>query len=400
MITTTQADEIIRRNHPSMPAAPCPLAEAHGRILREDIAADRDIPPYDRVMMDGIAIRFEAWQQGRTSFPVEKIQPAGQAPVSLDNPDACIQIMTGAVLPTNCDCVIPIEQVELSGTIAALKAGVKPEKSQFIHRRASDHPKGALLLKSGTLLQSPHIAVAASVGRSSLLTGTRPSIAILSNGDELVDVGKEVESHQIRPSNAYGIQAALKSHGFDNMGVYQTPDNRQSIVHSLREALRGFDVLVLSGGVSMGKFDFVPLALGEMGVAPLFHKVNQKPGKPLWFGQSVNSKIVFALPGNPVSCLVCLYRYVLPALWVAMGQTDPQREWITLSQPVHVEKAMTCFVPCCEIKKQDGSREAEPRPFQNSGDYTALAGTDGFVELPEGALDFPAGAAVQIYRWS
>ena len=176
-------------------------------------------------------------------------------------------------------------------------------------------------------------------------------------------------------------------------------DDESQITERLSFHLRTHDVLILSGGVSMGKLDLVPKVLEKLGVNLVFHHVAQRPGKPMWFGVSHSGPAVFALPGNPVSTLVCLSRYVLPALRAAMGQAPVESQRIALTAPVEVKTPLTFYMPV-KLKSDDwGRTSAEPKPTNGSGDFTALAGTDGFVELPPGPNTFPKGFVARFYRW-
>jgi molybdopterin molybdotransferase len=204
----------------------------------------------------------------------------------------------------------------------------------------------------------------------------------------------------VRRSNAYGIVSALREHGFQRVADDHIRDDPGELRDRLRFHLETHDVLVLSGGVSMGRFDLVPKVLGELGVRTIFHKVAQRPGKPLWFGVANSGAAVFGLPGNPVSTLVCLARYVLPALRGSLGQSPDRVQRMALGTPVTVRPALTYFLPV-RLEQDDWGREwAVPAPTNGSGDFTALAGTDGFVELPPGPNTYAKGFVTRLYRWS
>jgi molybdopterin molybdotransferase len=204
----------------------------------------------------------------------------------------------------------------------------------------------------------------------------------------------------VRRSNAYGVVTALRAHGFQRVADDHIVDDLGALKRRLKFHLETHDVLILSGGVSMGKFDLVPKALDDLGVRPIFHKVAQRPGKPLWFGVASSGAAVFALPGNPVSTLVCLRRYVIPALFASLGQTPlTPPEKIALSGPVSVNVPLTFYMPV-RVELDDWGRPwAVPQPTHNSGDFTALAGTDGFVELPPGPNSYAKGFITPLYRW-
>jgi molybdopterin molybdotransferase len=209
-----------------------------------------------------------------------------------------------------------------------------------------------------------------------------------------------VLAHQVRRSNAYAVVGALREHGFQRVADDHIPDDVGELRERLRFHLETHDVLVLSGGVSMGRFDFVPQVLGELGVRTIFHKVAQRPGKPLWFGVAPSGAAVFGLPGNPVSTLVCLARYVLPALRGSLGQSADRVERMALSAPITVTPALTHFIPV-RLEQDDWGRDwAVPAPTNGSGDFTSLAGTEGFVELPPGPNTYAKGFVTRLYRWS
>jgi molybdopterin molybdotransferase len=269
----------------------------------------------------------------------------------------------------------------------------------YVHRRASDRTQGALLLAAGSVMYAPEIAVAASAGMARVRVSSRPAIMVISTGNELVEPGDPIAAHQIRRSNAYAVAAALRQRGFQRVADDHLTDDAQQLRERLRLHLDTHEVLILSGGVSMGQFDFVPRVLEEIGVHCVLHGVAQRPGKPMWFGTSSEGRAVFALPGNPVSTLVCLVRYVIPALYAAMGAASTQRERIALAAGLRWEAPLTGFMPV-RITQDDWSRPwATPCPTNTSADFTALALTDGFVELPPGPADVPKGYVTRLYRW-
>ncbi len=396
MLTPAQAETLIEQHLVCLPIESLPLTQAAGAVLRENIYAERDQPPFDRVAMDGIALKSGAGHAGR--LRVCGTQAAGDPPAKLIDPESCIEIMTGAMLPQGCDAVVPVEQLQRNGEFVELaRKPVTPW--QNVHRRGSDCRQGALLLPAGTRLSAPEVAIAAGAGMARVRVSAQPMIVVISTGNELVEPGEVIEPHQVRRSNAYGITASLRQHGYTRVADDHVRDDEAELTERLRFHLRTHDVLILSGGVSMGKLDLVPLVLEKSGVNLVFHHVAQRPGKPMWFGVSQTGPAVFALPGNPVSTLVCLSRYVLPALRSAMGQAprDPPR--IALTAPVEVKVPMAYYLPVSLRTDDWGRTSAEPRPTNGSGDFTSLAGTDGFVELPPGPNTFPKGFVARFFPW-
>jgi molybdopterin molybdotransferase len=398
MLTPAQAETLIEQHLTCLPIESLPLTQAAGAVLRENIYAERDQPPFDRVAMDGIALASAGLPDNSGRLRVVGTQAAGDPPHTLADPDSCIEIMTGAVQPRGCDAVVPVEQVQRSGEFAQIGRGtVQPW--QNIHRRGSDCPQGALLLAAGTQLNAPEVAIAAGAGMARVRVSAQPMIVVISTGNELVEPGEIIEPHQVRRSNAYGITASLRQHGYTRVADDHVRDDEAELEERLSFHLRTHDVLILSGGVSMGKLDLVPKVLERLGVTQVFHHVAQRPGKPMWFGVSQSGPAVFALPGNPVSTMVCLARYVLPALRAAMGQSAGEPARIALTAPVEVKVPLAFYLPV-KLKSDDwGRTSAEPCPTNGSGDFTALAGTDGFVELPPGPNTFPKGFVARFSRW-
>jgi molybdopterin molybdotransferase len=400
VLTPAEADLLIGQHLQCLPIESLPLAQCAGTVLRENIYAERDQPPFDRVAMDGVALDSQTVGAGTRSFRVQATQAAGDPPLTLAAPGDCIEVMTGAVLPVGCDGVIPVEELSVARGQVALAPGAHVEPWQHVHRRGSDTRQGTLLLSSGVRLRAPEIAIAASAGMARIRVSSQPMLAVISTGNELVEPGEPVLAHQVRRSNAYAIVSALRERGFQRVADDHIQDDSQELRERLRFHLETHDVLVLSGGVSMGRFDLVPKVLEELGVRAIFHKVAQRPGKPLWFGVAPSGAAVFGLPGNPVSTLVCLIRYVLPALCGSLGQNPPPTERIALAAPVTVTAPLAHFLPVRFEQDDWGRTWAVPAPTNGSGDFTALAGTGGFVELPPGPNTYPKGFVTRVYRWS
>jgi molybdopterin molybdotransferase len=399
MLTPAEADAAIAAHLAQFPEELLSLPACAGRILRQDIHAERDAPPFDRVAMDGIAIAIAAFRRGRREFRVAAMQAAGQAPVSLEFPDDCIEVMTGATLPPGCDTVVPVERISVAAGVATIEAAYVPDPWMHVHRRAADARAGDRLLAAGMRLGGPELAIAASAGQSMLKIARLPRIAVISTGDELVEPGLPVLNHQVRRSNSYGLAAALRLAGFPPATDLHLPDQRPLLIDRLAQEIERHEVLVLSGGVSAGRFDHVPAVLAEIGVRRVFHQVSQRPGRPLWFGVNDRGVMVFALPGNPVSVLVCLARYVTPALLAAAGARATARQYVALGRAYEFRAPLTCFLPVLLEYDPDGRTMAVPRPTGGSGDFISLAGTDGFVELPQGPASHPAGLVIPFYRW-
>ena len=399
MLTPADADKLIGERLACLPIESLPLAQCAGAVLRENVYAERDAPPFDRVAMDGIALQSESARGGARRFRIQATQAAGDPPLTLNTKSGCIEVMTGASMPADCDAVVPVEQITMESGEAELTAGVEVEAWQNVHRRGTDSRQGALLLSTGTRLSAPEVAIVASAGMARVRVSSQPMVVVISTGNELIEPGEPILPHQIRRSNVYAVAGALRRQGFQRVADDHVLDDTNELKQRLKLHLDTHDVVILSGGVSMGKFDLVPRALEELGVQVVFHKLAQRPGKPLWFGLAPSGAAVFALPGNPVSTLVCLTRYVVPALFAAMGQARPPVEKIALAAPVTVNPALAFFLPV-KVEIDDWGRAwANPAPTNGSGDFTALGGTDGFVELPPGPNTYAKGFVTRLYRW-
>lgn len=400
MISPAQADALIEQQLTCLPIESLPLVQCTGAVLRENVYAERDQPPFDRVAMDGIAINAAALlQSGQRQMRLQAMQAAGDPPLTLSAADHAIEIMTGAVLPHGCDAIVPVEQLTMSEGQVAIAADCKFAPGQNVHRCGSDVTQGTLLLPAGMRLGAAEIAVAAGAGMPRIRVSAQPTIIVVSTGNELIEPGDPIEAHQVRRSNAYGIVAALRQRGFHRIADDHLADDLDLLRRRLRVHLDTHDVLILSGGVSMGKLDLVPRALADLGVREVFHKIAQRPGKPMWFGIGPTGTAVFALPGNPVSTLVCLARYVIPGLYAAMGESPRTAERIALAAPVEVKAALTTFLPVKLRVDEWGRSWAHPCPTNGSGDFVALTGTDGFVELPPGPNTHAKGFVTRLHRW-
>ncbi len=399
LLTPAEADQVIGTHMRPLASETLPLVQCAGARLQEDIHAERDQPPFDRVAMDGIALTSRAVREGLRSFHVQGCQGAGDSPAILADKAHCIEIMTGAMLAQGCDAVVPVERVTRQGDVAVLDEAIAVEPWQNVHRRGSDAREGGLLLAAGTILCAPEIAIAASAGRSRLRVAAQPSIIVVSTGNELIEPEEPILPHQVRRSNAYGLVAQLRLRGFSRVSDDHLVDDTEALRRALRLHLQTHDVVVLSGGVSAGRFDLVPQVLGELGVQRHFHKIAQHPGKPLWFGTTPAGVAVFGLPGNPVSSLVCLARYVVPALRAAAGGVPRPPDAVALAAPVRVKSPMAWFLPVRLARDGQGVLSAEPRPTNGSGDFTSLVGTDGFVELPPGPKECGRGFVAPFHPW-
>jgi molybdopterin molybdotransferase len=395
MITVEEADKIIQAAAASYGAEITPFEMALGRVLAEDIKADRDLPPFNRVTMDGIAVNFKSVENGITSYRIKAIQAAGDNTIELDGADQCIEIMTGAALPASADTMIRYEDLELRDGLATITIGLNTiKKGQNIHFQGADKKKNDLVAASGQLISPAIISVVASVGETELRVKKLPRVVIISSGDELVEVEHMPSPYQIRRSNNYMLKAALQQHGI-NARMVHIPDDPEITVSQIQLCLQNYEVILLSGGISMGKFDYIPQALQELQVQQLFYKVKQRPGKPFWFGRHGNGVMVFAFPGNPVATFMCLHRYFLPWLQTSLGLKAPAPVYAVLNRDINFEPDLQYFLQVKLHTNEQAQVMAAPVEGNGSGDFANLAGTDAFMELPLEKKQFKKG---EVYR--
>ena len=377
MLSVADASSIVFQNIYRPHVESVALEHAVGRVLADPIAADRDLPPLDRVTMDGIALSFDVWKAGKRSFRIAGVQAAGAPPQILQQSSECFEAMTGAAVPVNTDTIVPYEDVAIRDGIATLVTD-HVIRGQFIHWKGSDAHKGAALLTPGMIVSSAEIALLATVGAARVNVFTFPKTAVVSSGDELVAVSDIPEPHQVRRSNAYAVLAAMSQLGWKGE-TFHFPDARESMTAQLAQILREYDVVILSGGVSRGKFDFVPGALESNGISKKFHRVSQRPGKPFWFGTNDDGKTVFALPGNPVSTFLCFFRYIRPWILRSMGVIEEEQSAI-LAEDFAAPTGLTYFLQVA-LRHEDGKSMAYPVAGGGSGDLANLSNVDGFLEL-------------------
>jgi molybdopterin molybdotransferase len=397
--TPAEAEARIRARVMPLPVETRPLASLAGAVLAQAVRAERDQPPFDRVTMDGVAIATSGWRAGLRRFRIAGVQAAGKPPVELAASDDCIEVMTGAVLPAGADCVVPVELLRQESGWVEIGEDATVEPQANVHPRAQDFREGDLLLSPGTRIGAPELAVIASAGLARAEVRVDPRVVVVSTGDELVEPGARIESWQVRRSNPAALRAALSLRGFQRVAEDHLPDDAGVLRERLSVHLDTYDVVVLSGGVSMGRFDHVPSVLRDLGVEEVFHKVAQRPGRPMWFGVAPGGQVVYGLPGNPVSALVCLARYVVPGLAAAIGAGPAPVEAVPLGAAFHVRPPLAFFLPVALERSPTQGTVAMPKPTRGSGDFVSLLGTDGFVELPPGPADHPAGTVAPFHRW-
>ncbi|MDF4204215.1 molybdopterin molybdotransferase MoeA [Maribacter sp. SA7] len=370
------------------------LLNSLNRILAEDIYADRDFPPFDRATKDGIAIQFSDVVNSGHSLGIEGLAAAGEVQKKLQDIGNCLEVMTGAVVPANCDTVIMYEHITIEDGEVTINE--KVTKGQNIHYQASDEKAGALLLSKGKKISPAEIGVMATVGKATVMVKGSPKVCTIATGNELVAVNETPKPHQIRKSNMLTIESALLNSKIDADSLHLL-DDKAIIKNELEKALTENDVLLLSGGVSKGKFDFIPEVMESLGVEKVFHRVLQRPGKPFWFGVHPELKtVIFSFPGNPVSTFANYHLYFLPWLHTSWG-ISIDKSYIKLSTTITVSQPLTRFI---QVSAEEGEGEfwATPVVENGSGDLTSLAKADGFICLAPRSMDYEVGEVVPFVR--
>jgi len=388
MYAFDEASEIVQREVRFLGSERVGLSIALNRILAEDLAADMDIPPFDKSAMDGYACRRE--DLGNELKVIETI-PAGRSPKKRVAPNECSKIMTGAIVPEGADCVIRVEDTEQCGETAMRFRGCKTLDN--ICRRAEDISKGDTILRRGDMILPQHVAVLASVGCAQPLVARRPRVAVIPTGNELVEPDTMPGPSQIRNSNGYQLCAQTAAAGAVPVYCGIAADTAETLDAFVRRAGGENDVVVLSGGVSMGDFDLVPSVLEQNGVRLLFEKVAIKPGMPTVFGVS-DDAFWFGLPGNPVSTFVIFELLVKPFLMGLMGhEFRPLVFQATLEKGVERRKAeRDAWIPV----QCAGPGTARAIDYHGSAHVNALMDADGLICLPRGIKEAGEGTVVDV----
>tara|TARA_R110000796_G_scaffold252631_1_gene389218 strand:+ start:101379 stop:102569 length:1191 start_codon:yes stop_codon:yes gene_type:complete len=370
------------------------LMQSSNRILAESVYADRDFPPFNRSTKDGIAIQYDSFEKGIPFFKIEGVISAGMPQQKLYDSDGCLEIMTGAVLPIQTDTIIMYEDIQIKDGYATIKS--TPNKGQNIHKKGEDKKKGDILIEKGIRISPAEIGILASVGKAEILVKKVPKVCVISTGNELVHVSETPLPHQIRTSNVLSLQAALQSENIIATHLHLS-DDKKTIKEKLAIAVQENDVLLLSGGVSKGKFDFIPEVMEELGVDKIFHKVLQRPGKPLWFGRNEKLRtVIFSFPGNPVSTFANYHIYFLPWLHNSLG-VENESEFVILDDDITNLTTLTLFIHV-KIRWYNGTLFANIIANNGSGDLTSLTNSDGFICLPPQEIPYYKGLLVPFIR--
>ena len=374
------------------------IAHASGRVLAESLVADRDFPPFPRSARDGYAVRAADVGRVPVQLKITGESKAGAAPETIPaevHSGEAVVIMTGAPAPAGADAVVMVEYTAREGDrVEVRKSAVAGEN---VVPRGSEGRKGEVLLERGARLNAAGIALAASLGKSSLRAHQLPRVAILATGDEIVDIGAEPGPHQIRNSNSYSLAAQVRGAGGLPVILPIAPDEPVQLRHLIEEGLAA-DLLLLAGGVSMGKYDLVEQVLEELGAEFFFTGALIQPGRPVVFGRA-REKYFFGLPGNPVSTMVTFELFARPLVeGLAGARVSPLRFFsVRLKREIKVRPGLTRFLPGL-LSGQLGQIEVELAPWQGSGDIAGTARANCYVVVPPDRERIGAGEMVEVWN--
>lgn len=388
-------DEVLRRIQPRRPEVVPVSSSALGLVLAENVAADRDLPPFAKAMMDGVAVRTADCSQAGANLSVVEMITAGNLPTKAIGPGQASRIMTGAAVPEAADAVVMIEDCVITGDRVMVMA--VPAVGQHIQPVGQEMRHNETVLRAGAILGPAHFGLLSAIGRTSVKAYPSPWVSLIATGNELVEPAISPGPGQIRNSHAAMLVAQCVQAGALPRSLGIARDERSHLLSLIREGLTA-DVLILTGGVSAGTLDLVPDVLKEAGVEPIFHKVAMKPGKPLLFGVSGQS-LVFGLPGNPVSAFVGFELFVRPAILKLrnMDNCIPSAVDLPLVTEARHASDRPTYHPA-EIRHSTSGDTVRLLSWQGSPDLKGLCGANGLALLKPGSHTYAAGSMVPVIR--
>jgi molybdopterin molybdotransferase len=397
MITVEQALKTILAQISVLGAERVDILASRGRVLCEDIASGLDVPPLDNSSMDGYAVRAHDVIGAATENPVTLTVigdlPAGYTATRALEAGQALRIMTGAPIPEGADTVIMQENTTSQGSTVEILQGEKAGTN--IRRAGEDIKKGALLFPAGTFVRPAHIGIMASIKRAMVSVYQRPRVAILSTGDELVDIDGELGPGKIVSSNSYSLMSLVAEAGGTPVMLGIARDTKEALRSHMLEGLHA-DIIISSGGVSVGDYDFVKDVLQDLGLDMKFWKVLMRPGQPLAFGV-IGGKPAFGLPGNPVSAMVSFEQFVRPAMRKMSGHTKLFRPLIeAVAQETVPGRPGRKFFVRCRLSRIDGTWQATTTGAQGSGILMSMAEASGLMVVPETVEEIKAGDRVRV----
>src|SRR5258707_1930010 len=399
MIPISEAISIVLEHSPKLKVESVALGDALGRVLAEDIIADTDLPPFDRAQMDGYAVRAADVSQTPARLRIVGESAAGAVWHHEMKAGEAVRIMTGAPVPLGADAVQPVELTREVDGNAIVEILTPVEVGRSIVNRAAEIKAGETVSRAGEDINAAMIATLASFGYANVKVGRRPRVAIMPTGSELVDVDKHPALDQIRDSNNYTLAAYGKLAGATVERLPLAVDDAGELKRQIAAAAERSDVLITSGGVSMGVYDFTKAALKELGAQIFFERVSLRPGKPTVFGR-LGDTLVFGLPGNPVSVAVTFNLFARAALRAMQGAKEPalKEETAVLARDLKGSIDRESYLPAVLRTDEKGTLLAEPLKWGGSSDFVAFARATALINVPAGVKTIEAGKRVTVLR--
>lgn len=399
MIPVSEAITVVVQRTTKLGLESVVLSDALGRVLAEDIIADTDLPPFDRAQMDGYAVRAQDVSTTPARLHIAGESAAGSGWHQEMKAGQAVRIMTGAPVPAGADAVQQVELTHESNGGSEVEILERVEVGRSIVRRGSEIKAGETVLRAGTEINAAMIATLASFGYAQVKVGRKPRVAVMATGSELVDVDQKPGRDQIRDSNNYTIAAYAALAGASVRRVPLAVDDTEELKRQIAEAAAHSDVLITSGGVSMGVYDFTKAALKELGAEIYFERVALRPGKPTVFAR-LGEALVFGLPGNPVSVAVTFNLFARAALRVMQGakQTGLIHELAVLARDLKGSIERESYLPAVLQTDEKGTLRAEPLKWGGSSDFVAFAHATALINVPAGVKMIEAGKPVKIFR--
>lgn len=391
MISVTEARAILEENIPLGPIKKAPLQKALELVVAEPLRSPMAVPSFDNSAMDGYAI---AWDETQTHWELSDEVTAGDGKMHMLEKGKACRIFTGAPVPQGADTVIPQEWVTKDGNSITFDIA-QFQKGQHIRLKGAQTKLGDPILDKGQFISPGAIGLLASVGIAEVPVYAPPSVGIIITGNELKNLGEPLDFGQIYNANGPVLEVYLRKLGIKEIQQYEAKDEPELVQAAIDKALANHDIILLSGGISVGDYDYVKAGLEKAGVRQLFYKIRQRPGKPLYVGKKAN-KVVFALPGNPSSVITCFNQYVKPSLLQWMGHSHPWKtsETLPLASPINRKPGLTFFL---KAKVEKG--QVHILPGQESFNLIAFGAANCFAEVPEEVEQLAVGDQIAIYYW-
>lgn len=392
MISVENAKKLILKNVNALSPSTIKLADAIGCVLSEDVVSPVNLPPFDQSAMDGYAIKYADFVEN-TRIKIEGEVPAGDFYKKELTNGRAVKIFTGASVPAGADTIVIKEKVSAENGNIIIDAPLLKQGAN-IRKTGSQIKKGIVALPQKTVLTPGGVGYLAAMGISTVKVHAKPSVSLIVTGNELVKPGKPLDKGQIYESNSYALEAALKLIGLNTKNNIAVEDNFKSLSKTLKAAIKNSNIVLITGGISVGDYDFTGKALSELGVETVFYKIKQKPGKPLFFGK-YGETLIFGMPGNPAAVLTCFYEYVYPAIKLMRGLKNafPPQVYLPIGTDFSKQKGVSLF-----LKGKLSNNTVNPLGGQESFILSSFATADCLIYLPEKSENIKKGDLVEFHQ--